>query len=85
MEYIVVVYKSRSHTVKFSELLKSNGVYNEIINTPKEANVGCGLSVKVGVNDFIAVKKIARYSALSSFADFLLVKINYGKRTVRSI
>ena len=47
MEYVVVAFRSRAETVKFSETLKRYGVYNEIVNTPKEAGVGCGLSVKM--------------------------------------
>ena len=85
MEYIAVTFRSRSHTVKFYEFLRRNGVRGEIINTPKEAGVGCGLSVKISVSDFLAVKKAVRASGLNSFAGFFLVKMNYGRRSVRSI
>ena len=33
--------------MKFSQLLKSYGVRNSIINTPRQASVSCGISVKV--------------------------------------
>lgn len=85
MEYIAVTFRSRSHTVKFYEFLRRNGVRGEIINTPKEAGVGCGLSVKISVSDFLAVKKAVRALGLNSFAGFFLVKMNYGRRSVRSI
>ena len=48
MEYLIVAFRSREHTVKFYNFLKSVGINGEIINTPKEAGVGCGLSVKIG-------------------------------------
>ena len=37
MEYLVVAFRSRAQTIKFSEYLRLNGIYGEIINTPKEA------------------------------------------------
>ncbi len=85
MEYIVVAFRSRSHTVKFSGLLSSRGVFNQIINTPKEAGVGCGLSVKISKEQFYAVKRIVQTLKLSSFAGFFLVKTAFGKRVVKSI
>ncbi len=85
MEYVVVAFRSRAHTVKFSSLLSSNGVRNEIINTPKEAGVGCGLSVKISKDQFYAVKRAVLSLKPSSFAGFFLVKIVANKRIVKSI
>ena len=44
MEYIVVAFRSRAHTVKFYGFLEQNKIKSEIIITPKEAGVGCGLA-----------------------------------------
>jgi hypothetical protein len=85
MEYVVVAFRSRAHTVKFYEILRANGMGCEIINTPKEAGVGCGLSVKVNVGQLLSVKTAVNKTALSSFAGFFLVKDMGGKRFVRSI
>ena len=85
MEYVVVAFRSRAHTIKFSSLLSSNGVINEIINTPKEAGVGCGLSVKIRKEQFEIVKRAVHLVKANSFAGFFLVKIVLGKRIVKSI
>ena len=86
MEYVVVAFRSRAHTVKFSEFLRRNGIFNEIINTPKEAGVGCGLSVKVQKSQFTNVKNAVRISTgFSSFAGFFLVTETGGKKLVRTI
>lgn len=85
MEYVIVAFRSREHTVKFYGLLSQNGIASEIVNTPKEAGVGCGLSVKTRKEHFPAVKKAVHYASLSSFAGFFLVTMIGGKRTVRSI
>jgi hypothetical protein len=85
MEYLIVSYRSRSHTVKFHEFLNHIGVQNEIINTPKEAGVGCGLSVKVKKSDFYIVKRAVSHLNLNSFAGFFLSSIKSGKRVIKSI
>ncbi len=85
MDYILIAYRSRSHTLKFHEFLKSNGLYSEIVNTPKEAGVGCGLSVKIEPKYFTAVKKAVRITNFSGFAGFFAVKQIAGRRTVKSI
>jgi hypothetical protein len=85
MEYVVVAFRSRAHTVKFAEILRRGGISVEIINTPKEAGVGCGLSVKVSKSDFLTVKRVAFSLGLSSFAGCFLVTLIGGKRIVRTI
>ncbi len=85
MEYVVVAFRSRTHTVKFSEYLRKIGLPNEIINTPKEAGVGCGLSIKISVNIFSIVKKAVFSANLSSFAGFFLVTVYRNQRKVRTI
>ncbi|MBQ9735000.1 MAG: DUF3343 domain-containing protein [Clostridia bacterium] len=85
MEYVIVAFRSRAQTVRFSEFLRSNGVANEIVNTPKEAGVGCGLSVKISKGSFSLAKKAVKILSLSSFAGFFLVAIIGGKRIVRTI
>ena len=85
MEYVVVAFRSRGHTVKFYELLRKNGVRAEIINTPKEAGVGCGLSVKVSPENFALVKRAVNACDFKTFAGFFLVKFSGNKKQVRSI
>ena len=85
MEYIIVAFRSRAHTVKFHEFLRRNGIFSEVINTPKEAGVGCGLSVKVSKERFSMVKNLAYSANLGSLAGFFIYKTVGVKRTVRSI
>lgn len=85
MEYVIVAFRSRAHTVRFSDFLRANGIANEIVNTPKEAGVGCGLSVKISKGNFSAVKNGVRILSLSSFAGFFLLSNIGGKRIVRAI
>lgn len=85
MEYSVVTFRTRAHTLRFAEFLRRNGVYCQIINTPKEAGVGCGLSVRVSVADTPAAKKAVRITGLGSFAGVFSVAYRAGKVRVKSI
>lgn len=85
MEYFVIAFRSRAHTVRYAEFLRKNGTYCQIINTPKEAGVGCGLSVRISVNDISAAKKAVRITAYTSFAGIFYVKTVGGVRRVKSI
>ena len=85
MEHVVIAFRSRAETVKFSEILKRYGVYNEIVSTPKEAGVGCGLSVKISKNSVQSVKRVVAVVGMKSFAGFFLVKTVAGSRMVKSI
>lgn len=85
MEYIIISFKSRAHTVRFAEFLRKSGTYCQIVNTPKEAGVGCGLSVRISVNDFPAAKRAVRITSYTSFAGFFLVKTVGVRRLIKSI
>lgn len=85
MEYVIVAFRSRSYTIKFSNFLKEHGVRCAVINTPKEAGVGCGLSVQIAKSDFFQVKKAVFSSNMESFAGFFLVTAYGGRKSVRSI
>ena len=85
MEYVIVSFRSRAHTVKFHEFLRRNGISSEIVNTPKEAGVGCGLSVRVSKEQLSTVKKLVYLTKLSSFAGVFLYKTTSRQRSVRSI
>lgn len=45
--YIIFAYQSRSEAISLYSALKSSGIGSAVINTPKDASVGCGLSVKI--------------------------------------
>ena len=85
MEFIIVAFRSRAQTIKFANLLNAHGVSMEIVNTPKEAGVGCGLSVKIKSQSLELVKRVVFNLSLSSFAGFFMVKEIGGRKIVKSI
>lgn len=85
MEYIIVALRNRTQTVFLAQVLSENGINCEIVNTPKEAGVGCGLSVKIPKFAISKVKMLIQTGKFNTFAGFFLVKILAGKKIVRSI
>lgn len=68
MNYVIIAFKSRAHTLKFGEDLRARGISFEIINTPKEAYVGCGLSVKLNKKYLPFVRRMTALNKYDSFA-----------------
>lgn len=85
MEYIIVAFRSRANTIKFYEILRNNNIYAEIVNTPKEAGVGCGLSVKVNKSQLEIIKRAIRSLSMPSFAGIFLVNKYKNKTVIRLI
>lgn len=52
MSNYLVVFRARSETMKFANLLSSYGYRAIIVNTPRKISVACGVSIKI---DFIAL------------------------------
>lgn len=70
MKYTLAVFRARTQTIMFANLMKSYNVPVVIINTPRSINVSCGISVKfASINKPIANNIIAR-RRFDSFAGF---------------
>ena len=79
MTEILAVFRSRSQAIDCNARLKAMGVPASIINTPREANIGCGLSVKIPINMLERVKMIIRYLNYSAFYGYYRMQKNYGR------
>jgi len=79
VDYIFAAFRSRTHTLQFVDILKRNRIECYTITTPKEAGVGCGLSVKFAEYNYSAVKNILRRYNFDSFAGFFSVEHKYGR------
>lgn len=85
MEYYILSFRSRAESIKISKLLARNGIYNELINTPKEAQIGCGLSIKFAISNINVIKNIIKNVKTSTFAGFFACRFVANKWFVRSI
>lgn len=85
MDYIVIAFRSRAQTMRFGESLRARGIPYEIINTPKQAYVGCGLSAKTNKKYLPLVRRLVSYLNLDSFAGIFAPTYFGGKLTLKSI
>ena len=81
MTYILAIFRSRSQAVDCNIRLKSFSVAAELINTPKEANIGCGLSIKIPHNEmqFERAKSIIKKANYSAFYGYFVIQQTFGR------
>ncbi|MDE6504644.1 MAG: DUF3343 domain-containing protein, partial [Clostridia bacterium] len=79
MTDLLAVFRSRAQAADCNSRLRMNGVPSNLVNTPKEANIGCGLSVKIPQNMAARAKALVLSGRYSAFYGFYTVKTVYGK------
>ena len=79
MTEVLAVFRSRSQAIDCNARLKAAGIPANLINTPREANIGCGLSVKVPPSTFERVRFIVKNGRYSAFYGFYRFQNNYGR------
>ncbi len=72
MDYAIATYRSRNVTMQAYNYLVNCGINAALISTPRQANVGCGLSVKFSVSALERV--MSTLSRGETFVGFFLVK-----------
>ncbi len=74
MEYMIAVFRARTETINFANLLRSYGVNVTIINTPRQINVSCGISVKFNIAYRERAREVISRRRFDTFAGFYLIK-----------
>lgn len=78
---ILAVFRSRTHSLDYAERLNRNGVAATVATAPKEARIGCGLSVRFDARNFVRANAILKSRRYSSFSG--LYRLDYvNGRTV---
>ena len=85
MIYGIVAFRSRNQTATMYEVFVANGIACKIINTPKEANVGCGISLRFDLSQLDKAKQlVSRYQGQNYIGFFKLTALS-GRYLVRPI
>lgn len=79
MTEVLAVFRSRAQAMDCNTRLRSNGIPTNIVNTPAEGNIGCGLSVKLPQNMLPRAKPLILGGKYSAFYGFYTVTNAYGK------
>lgn len=70
----IAVFRSRAQAIDCNSKLRSLGIASSLINTPREANIGCGLSVRIPQNALDRAKRIIASGRYSAFYGFFKTK-----------
>ena len=79
MTEILAVFRSRAQAMDCNTRLRKFGIASTLINTPKEANVGCGLSVKYPQSVEKRARGIVLAGRYSAFYGFMTMSNLYGR------
>lgn len=85
MTEVLAVFRSRSQAIDCNSGLRAFGIPSCLVNTPKEAGVGCGLSVKIPQNLFARARALVNNARYSAFYGFYRADNVYGRTVIRRI
>lgn len=85
MTDILAVFRSRNQAVDFYSKLRTQNVKCTLINTPKTANVGCGLSVKFVMSGINKAKKIIKYNNYTAFFGFYSLDDRFANGKIKRL
>ena len=80
---ILAVFRSRSQAIDCMTKMRAMNLPAQLINTPKEANVGCGLSLKFPSGAAARVKSVIAKMNYSAFYGYLRVDYRGGKMVIK--
>ena len=66
-------FRSRQQVMRFDSALRRAGVRSQVISTPRDVSIGCGLSVRLELKDTKAVLDAYRQSRPGNLIGFYQV------------
>lgn len=79
MTEILAVFRSRSQAMDCMNKMRAFNIPVQLINTPKEAGVGCGLSLKFAQSAEKRAKSVIARINYTSFYGYLHMEVRSGK------
>ena len=79
MADMLAIFRSRSQAIDCMTKMRALNIPAQLINTPKEANVGCGLSLKFSGAAASRVKNVIARMNYSSFYGYMRIDFKGGK------
>jgi len=85
MTVILAVFRSRTQTMRFVELMRLRGIQCTVVQTPPEAHVGCGTSGKFLYCDIYVARMIVSQNRFDAFVGFYEWKKIAGQTVIRKL
>ena len=70
----IAAFRSRQQVMRFEAALRRAGIRAQVISTPRDVSVGCGLSVRFEMRDAAAVQQVFRQSRPGNLIGFYRVE-----------
>lgn len=81
----IAIFRSRNQCLRFSETLRMHRIQNAVINTPREAGVGCGISVEIEADDYYAARSFLTPQSFNAFDGWMETYYIGYKKIVRRL
>ena len=73
MTEILAVFRSRSQAIDCMQRLRAAKIAASLVNTPREANIGCGLSIRFAQPAAARVRTVITGANYSAFYGYMTV------------
>lgn len=73
MNYLLAIFRNKTETMAFYSILLSYKIQCRIINTPKQALIACGISVKLAIENANIALEIMKRRKFDNFVGFYKV------------
>ena len=76
----IAAFRSRQQVMRFDSALRRAHIHSQVISTPRDVSLGCGLSVRFELQDAQAVMDTYRQSPSGNLIGFYRVTRAPGER-----
>lgn len=80
----IAAFRSRQQVMRFDAAMRRAGIRGQVISTPRDVSIGCGLSVRFELPDTAMVLEIYRQTRPSNLIGFYRVERNGSSRPIIS-
>ena len=82
----IAAFRSRQQVMRFDAALRRAGIPADVISTPRDVAVGCGLSVQFDLRDTRAVMDVFRQTPSSNLIGFYRVtRVSGGRPLIEAL
>lgn len=82
--FAIAAFRSRQQVLRFEAALRRVGIKTEVITTPRDVSVGCGLSVRFELEDQEDVRAVYHQLRPTNLIGFYRVQRKNGMRPLVS-
>lgn len=82
--YIIVTFDSVNFAMQTEAVLKEKSIEHQIIPTPREITLSCGLSIKTSYKNLIEIKNLSENKSIK-IKKIYSVELNDNKKEIKAI